>query len=45
MNPSLNRWGLGMGGRVGDWGERWWFGGDIVTGTSLVVSKKVPAIY
>ena len=36
---------MGVGG---DWGGRWWFGGgggDIVTGTSLAVSKKAPATH
>ena len=33
-------WGVG-----GDWGGRWWEGGDNVTGTSLEVSKKAPATH
>ena len=46
MNPSLNLWGAWFGWEVGgDWGGRWWEGGGIVTGTSLVVSKKMPATF
>ena len=43
MNESIAKFVKGWSGVGGDWGGG--FGGGIVTGTSLEVSKKAPATH